>query len=259
MHVKLFSRWQKFGVINFIFSKKSVTILVALLCVQLAVAGHKQSYDGRWQFGFDLGGGINYYQPTDNVINMHHPGHASFAWGAHFIKPVNRYVAIKVGYMNFGNYQNDGNGQAFCNTKGECDYHNAKIINGVFATKLNINNAVLDQAYYLAGRFQYPFKDQSIYMTLGLAYTIAKIQSYVTVDPTVVHIGPTFNIEEHIKNHAKILPILGLGWLVKLNPNVNFAVNATWNYKVKMYRADDAHDGDLYPASITVALNRSFG
>ncbi|MEM9243542.1 MAG: outer membrane beta-barrel protein [Pseudomonadota bacterium] len=236
--------------------KKLTLVLLSIIIPHALLANILTS---GYSVGFQIGGGINYYIPAESSINMRHPSHASFAWGLHLDKDFTKHIGMTLGYMNYGFYENAGTGTAFCDEQGNCNYTKVDIRNGVFNTNLNINNEILNQAYYLAALLKQAISQhQQLYARLGGSYSITKINSYVTAQPEKDNIGPSFNTIDNIRNRQKFFPYLALGWQYRINKHLYLDSEVNSNFIIKMYRQTGQLDGRLVPAAIMMGLHYKF-
>ncbi len=209
------------------------------------------------QIGYAIGAGINYYTAEDNYISVSNASHASFAWDLHIATYFNRYIGIQLGYLTYGFYENSGDGYAFCDRTGNCDYSKPDLAQLVFKSHLTVRNDISIKSAYVVMLLRQPIAGwMSLYEKLGISYTWANIDSYVTVDPEVFNIGPTFQQYDPIGEHQHYQPFLAFGWTVNLTHSLAVTTEFDWNGSINMFD-HRGRNGQLHPMAIMVGMNYS--
>lgn len=235
--------------------KKYYMTLILSYIINIIGCANAKSLPVGLQFGYSIGAGINYYKATDQDISISNARHASLAWNLHISQYFNRYIGIEIGYLNYGFYENSGDDYAFCDMSGNCDYSKPGIDPPVFRSHLTVRNDIHVSSAYTTMLLRQPLINKLyLFEKIGLSYTWANIDSYVTVDPQIFNIGPTIQQYDPVGEHTHIQPFLAIGWATQITKSLALTTEFDWNGGINMfdYRG---RNGRLKPMAIMVGMN----
>lgn len=224
-------------------------IIFALVSI-LFLASTVHAEPSRFYVGGVVGPGINYFKNNKNYVTIRHAAHASFAYNVFAGMHVLPWLSMEIGYLDLGFYENSGNGEGFCNRSGDCS--SKQSIERPYATKITITNDIDATYYYLdAVPSLYHNKTLNIFAKVGLAYTRASLNSYVTVVPKVFGIQFEALENDYANNDNEISPRLGIGYDLHASKHIDLRTEFDYMFPTHMLKDNtEEKEGTLYPSTI---------
>lgn len=207
--------------------------------------------------GGGLGGGVNFFSPTNTTVSVTNPEHASFSWRLFAGYNINKIFALELGYTNFGYYENSALGNSVCDTNGACGYHTASPANGIFNTQLNVVNQIQSSAIDLTilGRY-YLDSSSNLFAKAGISYLNLNLATQTTISPEIGvsnPIGPTINQSITSVNQNKLSPVVGVGYQYDANKTLSLRFEYSYYFGSELIDGSGINQGKLYPSTFLLS------